>query len=129
MLPALRVIHCEPSAVALGMAPPLLDRVSNSHFDSGMWQLRQAILPASPIAPSWPSLGVPAWIGPESRGSKKSFCPRSAAAGESRYLFVASTGSAGSGESVLTMAHSEAEKIAESGVMEWFLPTAVCAEA
>src|SRR5436190_18281235 len=119
MLLALRAIHCEPSAVALGMLPPLFERVSKSHLDSGMWQLRQAILPASPMTPSWPSCGVPAWIGPESRGSKKSFWPRSAAAGESRYLLVASTGSAGRGESVLTMAHSSAEKGCGTLVVGW----------
>jgi hypothetical protein len=39
-------------------------------MDSGLWQLRHAIFPASPIAPSWPSAGVPVWIGPESLGSK-----------------------------------------------------------
>src|SRR5262249_25168482 len=108
MLLTLRVIHKEPSAVALGMGPPLLERISKSQPDSGMWQLRQAILPVSPIAPSCPSAGVPVWIGPESRGSKKSFWPSRAAASESRYLFVVSTGSAGSGESVWMVAHSEA---------------------
>jgi hypothetical protein len=32
-----------------------LDRMSKSHVDSGIWQLRQAILYFSPIAPSCPS--------------------------------------------------------------------------
>src|SRR6266849_3075345 len=49
-------------------------------------------------------------MGPESRGSKKSFCPSRAAAGESRYLLVVSTGRAGNGESVLIIAHSCGEK-------------------
>src|SRR5690349_21358008 len=45
-------------------------------------------------------------MGPERRGSKKSFCPRRAAAAESRYLLVVSTGRAGNGERVLMIAHS-----------------------
>src|SRR6267378_8345808 len=49
-------------------------------------------------------------MGPARRGSKKSFCPRRAAAGESRYLLVVSTGKAGNGESVLMIAHSWREK-------------------
>src|SRR5258708_29279187 len=49
-------------------------------------------------------------MGPERRGSKKSFCPRRAAAGESRYILVVSTGSAGNGERVLMIAHSWREK-------------------
>src|SRR6266478_7039710 len=49
-------------------------------------------------------------MGPARRGSKKSFCPRRAAAGESRYLLVVSTGRAGNGESVLIIAHSWGEK-------------------
>src|SRR5205807_8324122 len=49
-------------------------------------------------------------MGPESRGSKNSFCPRRAAAGEARYLLVVSTVSAGSGESDLITAHSWREK-------------------
>src|SRR6516162_6382988 len=48
-------------------------------------------------------------MGPESRGSKNNFCPRSAAAGESRYLLVVSTGRSGSGDSVFMMAHSWGE--------------------
>src|SRR6266700_2811996 len=50
------------------------------------------------------------------RGSKKSFCPSSAAAGESRYLFVVSIGRAGRGESALMIAHSSGEKSALSGL-------------
>src|ERR1700742_3758572 len=109
MLLALRVIHCEPRAVALGIPLAFFVRVSNSHFDSGMWQLRQAIFPASPILPSCPSCGVPACIGPESRGSKKSFCPSSAAAGESAYLLVGSAGRGGSGERAWIIFHSPDE--------------------
>src|SRR4051812_30668446 len=100
MLLTLRVIQFDPSAVAFGIGPPLFERMSKSHLDAGMWQLLHAILYFSPIAPSCPSAGVPAWIGPESRGSKNSFWPRSAAAAESRYLLVVSTGGAGSGDSV-----------------------------
>src|SRR5215471_7492136 len=110
MLLTLRVIQSEPSAVAFGMGPPLFDRMSKSHLDSGMWQFRQAIFPFSPIAPSCPSAGVPVWIGPERRGSKKSFCPKRAAASESRYLFVVSTGRSGKGERVLIIAHCLGEK-------------------
>src|SRR5690242_10838151 len=100
MLLTFRVIHADPSAVAFGIGPPLLERMSKSHFDSGIWQLRHAILPVSPIAPSWPSCSVPVWIGPASRGSKNSFCPRNAASAESRYLLVVSTGRVGRGERV-----------------------------
>src|SRR5690349_3954 len=92
------------------MGPPLFERMSNSQPDSGMWQLRQAILPDSPIAPSCPSAGVPVWIGPDSRGSKKSFWPSRAAVAESRYLLVVSTGRAGRGERLRMVAHSEGEK-------------------
>src|SRR5436305_247865 len=79
-----------------------------------MWQLRQAILPASPIAPSCPSCGVPVCIGPDRRGSKKNFCPNSAAAAESRYLFVGSIGKSGSGESVSIKVRSAGEKMSLS---------------
>src|SRR5437764_2559815 len=58
------------------------------------------------MAPSCPSAGVPVWMGPERRGSKNSFCPRRAAASESRYLLVVSTGRSGNGERVLMVAHS-----------------------
>jgi hypothetical protein len=51
----------------------LFDRMSKSHTDSGMWQLRHAILYFSPTAPSWPCAPVPVWMGPDSRGSEKSF--------------------------------------------------------
>src|SRR5258708_35015541 len=50
-------------------------------------------------------------MGPERGGSKKSFCPKRAGAGESRYLLVVSTGKPGNGESVLTIAHSRREKL------------------
>ena len=49
MLLTLRVIQSEPSAVAFGIGPPLFERMSKSHFDSGIWQLRQAILYFSPV--------------------------------------------------------------------------------
>src|SRR5215831_477572 len=58
-------------------------------------------------------------MGPDRRGSKKSFCPRSAAAGESRYLLVVSTGRAGSGDSVLMSAHSCGEKPSLAGSVAW----------
>src|SRR5260370_30566639 len=48
---------------------------------------------------------------PERRGSKKSFCPRRSAAGESRYLLVLSTGRSGNGERVLMISHSSWENI------------------
>src|SRR5215472_10897807 len=57
-------------------------------------------------------------MGPESRGSKNSFWPNKAAAGESRYLFVVSTGKFGNGESVLMTAHSCGEK-KPSGLPDW----------
>src|SRR5215470_16672275 len=82
-----------------------------------MWQLRQAIFPVSPMAPSCPSWGVPVWIGPERRGSKKSFCPSSAASAESRYLLLVSLGSSGSGESVAITARSAGEKMSLSGAV------------
>jgi hypothetical protein len=56
-------------------------------------------------------------MGPESRGSKKSFCPSRAAAGESPYLLVVSTGRPGNGESVLTIAHSKGER--PSALKDW----------
>src|SRR4051794_1110094 len=93
------------------MGPPLFERVSKSHFEEGMWQLLHAILPFSPIAPSCPSASVPPWIAPEIRGSKKIFCPSKAAAAESRYLFVVSTGGAGKGESVCRTDNSSGEKL------------------
>src|ERR1051325_113268 len=79
-----------------------------------MWQLRQAILPLSPIAPNCPSCGVPVCMGPERRGSKNNFCPSSAAAAESRYLLVVSIGRSGSGESVAIKARSAGEKMSLS---------------
>src|SRR5437763_14805123 len=45
-------------------------------------------------------------MGPERRGSVNSVCPRRAAASESRYLLVVSTGRSGNGERVLMVAHS-----------------------
>ena len=79
-----------------------------------MWQLRQAILPASPIAPNCPSCGVPVCMGPDRRGSKNNSCPSSAAAAESRYLFVVSIGRSGNGESVSITARSAGEKMSLS---------------
>src|SRR5947209_4197339 len=67
-------------------------------------------------------------MGPESRGSKKSFCPRRAAAGESRYLLVRSSGSPGSGESVLITTHSWGEKSSLSSE-KFCLPCPNCSEA
>src|SRR5580692_6207358 len=58
-------------------------------------------------------------MGPERRGSKKSSWPSSAAAGESRYSLVVSTGKSGNGESVLMTTHSCFEKLtlSVSGVL------------
>src|SRR5262245_29913057 len=56
-------------------------------------------------------------MGPDRRGSKNSFCPRSAAARESRYLLVVSTGRSGSGDNVLMTAHSCGEKPSVDGLV------------
>src|SRR4029078_4552760 len=57
-----------------------------------------------------PFLGRASLDGPERRGSKKSFCPRSAAGRELRYVFSVSAGNPGKGDSVLTTAHSWLER-------------------
>src|SRR5260370_14816789 len=98
------------------MGPPLLERMSKSQADSGMWQLRQGILLTAPMGPSCPSCGVPVWIGPDRRGSKNSFCPSSAALSELRYLLVVSRGRSGRGESLCSTDQSLALNPSASAV-------------
>ncbi len=64
----------------------------------GTWQPAHATRPVSPAMPSdcgLPSLSVSS-SGPENDGSKKSFCPKAAAAALSAYALVTSAGGAGS---------------------------------